>query len=417
MSDQSSKPRISVAQVKKSALLDLVADGQRALGQGRAEDALRLSESILESDAELTQALALKGDALERLGRIDEALETYEKVVKLSPDSPLDQIRVNHLKKLAAAENLVEPQAPKQSRSAVLAAAAAFVLVTSAGAAVWITSQSRPVEQSAAQPELPEAVNFSVAPVPTSTGGGFTDAYNSQPPTGELGSGDTGFDSAQPDIPAGNGSAPITTLQGTTGSSSQVPDSGNGFVPAPVVLPGAGSLPNLNAAGVQPNTNAAGSGATNQGFATIDPEPLETSGGDQASRRPPGIIDIRPSEDQSEAGSSTSSSAGTASDSNEDKLRVTTLISVAQNHYLKGDFAKAAAAYEEALRAGSSPGSTNQRLAQCYEKLGQKEKAITAYNRAIANYRASKASGAKNPDLIDRSIAVCEQAVKVLKGA
>jgi tetratricopeptide (TPR) repeat protein len=127
------------------------------------------------------------------------------------------------------------------------------------------------------------------------------------------------------------------------------------------------------------------------------------------------VIDIRVSPGQGSTGTAPPTSE-TPPTPEEIRARVSTLVSVAQDHFLKGEFDLAASAYEQALRAGASPGSTNQRLGQCYTKLGRKQDAIQAYERAVAAYRAQKASGTGDAELLENSAAVCEQAIKVLRG-
>jgi Tfp pilus assembly protein PilF len=80
---------------------------------------------------------------------------------------------------------------------------------------------------------------------------------------------------------------------------------------------------------------------------------------------------------------------------------------LARDKFLSGDFEGAAVAYEKLLSSGGDPGLTNQRLAQCYEKLGRKSEAKEAYRRAIAAFEAKG-----NQDALE----TCRQALKVLGG-
>ncbi|MEZ5162483.1 MAG: tetratricopeptide repeat protein [Fimbriimonadaceae bacterium] len=97
--------------------------------------------------------------------------------------------------------------------------------------------------------------------------------------------------------------------------------------------------------------------------------------------RDPGVIDIKV-----HPGSGNTIPVPDNGDEEPDAdLSVTALIRKARNQYVTGDYSGAAAAYLEALRRGASPSSTNQRLAQCYEKLGKKNEAIAAYKRAMAS--------------------------------
>jgi tetratricopeptide (TPR) repeat protein len=90
-----------------------------------------------------------------------------------------------------------------------------------------------------------------------------------------------------------------------------------------------------------------------------------------------------------------------------------TLSRVAVQHYQVGDHGKAADAFEKALRAGADPGATNQRLAQCYEKLNRRAEALLAYQRALKGYEAALAAGRGNPERLRSAIAACQQAIRV----
>ena len=92
---------------------------------------------------------------------------------------------------------------------------------------------------------------------------------------------------------------------------------------------------------------------------------------------------------------------------------VEALIRVARDRYAKGEFESAASAYEKAIKAGASKGSSNQRLAQCYEKLGRKDEAVSAYKKAMSAFEAQQA---KNPEArIERAIAACHKAMALLE--
>jgi hypothetical protein len=69
------------------------------------------------------------------------------------------------------------------------------------------------------------------------------------------------------------------------------------------------------------------------------------------------------------------------------------LMKAAQDQYLLGQYAKAANTYEKALAAGGDPGRVNQRIGQCYERLGNTSAAISAYQRAEAALQMAVTSG------------------------
>jgi hypothetical protein len=158
----------------------------------------------------------------------------------------------------------------------------------------------------------------------------------------------------------------------------------------------------------------------------MTPPPTTTGGGQglDSSNPPPDVIEEDPNPPKRETGgvikigpSSSGGNGGTVpptSDSDAD-MSAKSLVEVARSHYVRGDYAKSAAAYEKALRAGAEPASTNHRLGDCYRNLGRKAEAITAYERAIQGYQAQIDRGV-NPDVPKAGIAACQQALKVLRG-
>jgi tetratricopeptide (TPR) repeat protein len=95
---------------------------------------------------------------------------------------------------------------------------------------------------------------------------------------------------------------------------------------------------------------------------------------------------------------------------------VEALVRTARQQYQLGNWASAATSFERALRAGADPGSNNQRLAQCYEKLGRNSDAVGAYNRAIEAYQSDVNSGSGDKSRLQAALDSCRQAVKVLGG-
>jgi tetratricopeptide (TPR) repeat protein len=161
------------------------------------------------------------------------------------------------------------------------------------------------------------------------------------------------------------------------------------------------------------------------GIAPITPPNATTGGGTgfDDSNPPPDVIDDTQAPPKGNSGGvirigpSSGGSAGTVPPTSDAdaEMSAKSLVEVARSHYVRGDYAKSAAAYEKALRAGAEPASTNHRLGGCYRNLGQKADAIRAYERAIQGYQAQIDRGA-SPDIPKSGIAACQQALKVLRG-
>ena len=88
----------------------------------------------------------------------------------------------------------------------------------------------------------------------------------------------------------------------------------------------------------------------------------------------------------------------------------------ARQQYQLGKFADAARSYEQMLRYGGDAGSTNQRLGQCYEKLGRAAEAGTAYSRAIGALELSLKAGKGDPTRTKSALDACRQALKIVQG-
>src|SRR6476659_3355802 len=67
----------------------MIADGNKLFADGRTDDAMMVAETAVASDPSSSAALSLKGMCYERKGQLAEALECFEQVVMLNPDSTL----------------------------------------------------------------------------------------------------------------------------------------------------------------------------------------------------------------------------------------------------------------------------------------------------------------------------------------
>src|SRR5688572_17391000 len=122
---------LSVAQQKVN---DLVADGYRIFNEGRTDEARLIAETTLHDEPNSSSALSLRGMCHERAGELALALECFEKVVDLNPDSPLDKIKVTHLRQAITGKSLAE--VPNRRGTAFATAAAAVVFVVAVGVAI-----------------------------------------------------------------------------------------------------------------------------------------------------------------------------------------------------------------------------------------------------------------------------------------
>jgi len=92
------------------------------------------------------------------------------------------------------------------------------------------------------------------------------------------------------------------------------------------------------------------------------------------------------------------------------------LSKVARNEFQLKRYDSAANAYEKLLKNGGDAASINQRLGQCYEHLGKKEDAVSAYKRAASVLKANMGSGRGNSAGQKAALDTVQTAIKVLGG-
>lgn len=357
----------------------LVADGYSLLGQGRTEEAAMIAEKVLEDAPDFAEALSLLGMCHERNHEPLAALTCYERVVELRPDSALDKVKVQQLRKAISREAL-EVKQPNRSL-ALVGALAAIVLVGSIGGIV-ATLVARPA--SAAMNADPAPEPAAGAPfsnkelnVPTKPNAAAPEAQPDANPGADVaaGAGDrVRNDQPRVVIPSGRGPAVLPDPSGRGGGSEAVGSEDPGTQPVRppindiVVVPsGGGGRPNPE--DPQPETTRPGGG----GAETEPEDPMKG-------------IEIKVHKG-TPVGNGGSEQVGNSEGG------LTTLLKAAREQFMLGKWASAASMYERALRAGGDPGSVNQRLGQCYQRLGRNGDAIAAYSRAEAALQAQVNAG------------------------
>lgn len=397
----------SERQEAQARLAELISEGFKAFSEGRTEEALLIAENALGSEPSNANALSLKGMCFERNKRYAEALECFEQVVRQNPDSALDRIKVTHLRNTISARLVEEPQAPDKRRI-LLASISATVLVVASGIAIggfanWGNppSDKRTAELSKPQPN-PFDLDSRLAAGGASSNSNSGETQATQPP----GAAGSGGESTGSSLPAPSGRQ-MPDIGGSQTPPWQPPDLGAGVVVRPEgSIPGStGGGSSGGGTGTLPNVGGATGG--NSG-SNGRPDSLDPGFGVQS---PPdtGIIDIKVTKPDVAGG-------GQSVDPQTSRNQAEALLRTARDMFLAGKFADAARTYESALRAGADPASTNQRLAQCYAKLGRKTDAISAYTKAIAAYESQIAGGSGNGPVLKASLDACKQSLLVLRG-
>ncbi len=374
----------------KEKLEALVQTGFDLLKDNRSEEAMVIAETAVVANPSSAAAASLKGMCHEARGEVAEALECYEKVVALKPDSALDKIKVNQLRNMMVAKVTVPP-APDR-KGPLLVAAAVTMLVVVGGIGLVKAMQRPPAVAS----------NDNKVPVSSGTGQALTSFEGS---TGPVSTGPPG---------------PIQSTPPSNGGS-QLPDNGNGGT-GPIVPPNGGrtGLPPVG------SSDNGGGGADDTGHnpVVVVPPVIESNhrptvgGGDvvvidnpptsppvgppgptPSPTTDPGFIDIK-------VHGGNKGNGGDDSGSKANGLQAVTKAAV--SNFQLGRWADAARGYEQAISMGGGRASNYQRLGDCYNHLGKAGQAVDAYSRAAESYEAAGNTA---------SAEVCRQAIKTLKGS
>lgn len=383
-------------------LKELVNKGMTSFNDGNTEEAMGIAEHAVMANPGYAEGHALKGMVHERRSEYAQALDCFETVVALNPDSTIDKIKLNQLRN-AFAQRTAEPKVDR--KGAIMAAAAAMLLVSSVGAITYrlvsgsketpvVSTPSNNVPNTLASTNISEQVKPSnpvVNPAPSPSNSGQLSDEGVKP---------LGMDDNTPD-PTTRGSLPRPRDNGWQ-SNEEVPVTPRG----PITRSGSGS---------ESRGGSSSGGSKNGGLPKIDPNgngnsnvpapttPSKGSGDDTPTPgRPipggsddPGQIDIKITSAKGASGS--------------EAVRRTA------NEMLKGgDNESAANAYEKAAKSGSG-GKVHQRQAQALSASGKKAEAIAAYERAINAYESDIKSGKGNTEANQAGLNSSRQALKVLR--
>lgn len=384
-------------QSERQKLDDLLSEGYKAFSSADTETAMLIAQNAVQADPSSVSAHSLLGMCHERAGNYAEALDCYERVLELNPDSALDRIKVGQLRQRITSHLTVET---KPNRGLALAAAAATVVfVISIGAVIALNNKPKPVASLSgsdigqanqitgfeseshvgANQEQPVTNNSAQQPnqgVQTGTGGQVNPPAN--PNNG----------SSRVNVPTGG--LPVTPYTGTQ-------------------LPNPTEVPPVRIEGPIPKGEPSKGNETGPVQAPPEPDPtFEEAKEDVKPKDDPGVIMIK----RSGGGATKVGGSQTIPEKTNDNASVSRR---AREAFQLGKFDDAARLYEGALRQGADPASTNQRLAQCYEKLGRTADAIAAYNRAISAYQNAISAGGDSARL-QVALDSCKRAVKVLGG-
>lgn len=372
----------------RQEMAELIQDGERLLAQRRLPEAMAIASAAMEADPNFGPAVNLYGEILAKQGRVADAVEALEHLARLEPDNQVVRTRIAELS--GGNRSGGGARLSPTTQIVITALGLTMILVAVGSAFMLAAKPAKKDAQLVASATEPARTSFdTVAPVPA------------------------------PDIvaPASTrtDSAPVTGIQQTTipgdpvgAAPAPAPASSTATPPRqaasadPTMVSRANDLRNVKPTATNPEVGSAPLPKTEVAVAKTTPD--SPTAAPAPTPKNPGVIEIKLRENQ------TAKPANTVEATPNE---VKTLISVARERYAKGEYNGAAGAYEKALKAGADKGTTNQRLGGCYEKLGRRDDALTAYHRAIDAYTAQNA---KNPEpRLERAIQACRNAITVLE--
>jgi Flp pilus assembly protein TadD len=389
----------------------MVQDGYALFNQGRTAEALLVAQTAVRENPNSANAHSLLGMCFEKAGQLAEALEAYEKVLAIVPESPLDRIKVTQLRHSLTQSMRSDTRNTK--RFALIAGVAVTVLILAALMVGAMAAKGKTVASNTSANT--KGLVADVAPF------GQPNALAAvQTPT-----------QAQPNI-----AAPPVQVQ-------QQPVS----VPPPQSTPAprqaaqesddTSDEPRRNrrsdesdqaAAPLEPNVIhiPTGSGsAPTTGAGPSDPAPADTKPASAVQTQPvaaaadadpnPGVIEIQVTH-RNAGGGKNGGGPVAAADAGGDPNELQALLKSARNEFLLGHYESASKSYQRAATAGGDSGSISQRLGMCYQKMGKPDQAEIAYTHAISSYEAAINSGTGDSKRLKSALDSCKQALKLLKG-
>ncbi|MCE9558555.1 MAG: tetratricopeptide repeat protein [Armatimonadetes bacterium] len=372
----------------KEKNLELVQAGMKSLTEGRVAEAILVAQSALSADPSSIEAWALLGESREKNGDYPAALVAFRKLVEIDPNSPIYPIKVQHLEDLIDAETLAVVK-PANRKVALMGGIAATALVACVGSLIALAMQKQTPAPETGKPDL-LASNQSNPAANQSPIILQTNQPQATPQT------QPGVESERKIEPTAKPDETVNRKpilpEGKTSNQLPRPDTEGDYSPI---------NPNVKVEPApQPVMNTTTSSPTRVAGGTVDEDP---SGGVATAppKNEPKVKPIRPPVYDIKVTSGHSSGATSGGTPAKSSFKL------GQDAFLAGNMTDAAAYFEQARNGSASQGKTNQRLGQCYERLGRKADAVQAYERAIAAYQKEGGN--------DAALESCRRALAVLR--
>lgn len=376
---------VSVIEEEQEKLKEIVTKGMESYEAGNLEEAMAIAEHAILTNPSYGEAYAVKGLVHERKAEYAEALDAYETVVALNPDSTIDKIKLNQLRNAFAQRQSGAPKPDR--RSAALMGLAATLLFASVGGVVYGIVQTSSETKQTQSSNMPATSKQSL-PVDTNTtqeSNNIPLANNGNSNSGYLGPGDVQPLGGNSDQNRVADTGPRTSSNSSRSNRGSF-DSTGSFGPLEVDGLGPGQLPNPN--------GTIGSGQKTQ------PNPTHNQGGGNKIVDPPVI------ENGGGGGGNT-----TAEKDPPVKAASETYDISFSNGKKDGGITNS----DSGSKSSGSGGKAFQRQGQSLQRSGKTSQARDAYEKAINAYEAEISGGKGDKDAAQAGINSCKQALKNLK--
>ncbi|MCX6358516.1 MAG: hypothetical protein NT029_01815 [Armatimonadetes bacterium] len=370
----------------------------------------------LELAPDNVDAHALRSAIHEKRGEIAEAIAEREAVLRLKPDSLDDKEKLEMLRAGVAQvtpRTIVPTREPSTTTfyegpmSPVVWAVAAclMVLMVVSGTVWWQASQR--------EKRVREPIRMASAPAGAAITPPAAPALTSAAPTQTPLQASPG--PALP--PQGPATAGLQPSYSRVAPPIDPADFGTRAVPpVSVQAPPFGGTPRTQPTG----RNGSGetfftpeTGNSSQGGAPPADPGATKSGSNQAPLGPGRIIiEVAPAGGSPAPANPNRPATGTGSTAAMDSR---TRRAIAQDLQMQGQFAKAAREYTRALDgAGDDTAVIHQKIALCYQRIPDAEKAVSHYNEAIKAFQEQLAAG-KSPESAQQGIRACEAGIRAIR--